>query len=247
MTSSSKDNEDFSCCYSTWFRFPSEYPYYFLEEYKLDAEGISSDKTSQPYKRHLHVVEGLIGKNKKVVHVTDIVTAKWMLGMWRNTRTRAAFLNGVCVWNMLQNYVTNDSGTHLFNLPISMTTRGLGKIWSQNSMHLTSKALEMMHRLNPTAKKSTDLPVSVLSPESVYPVILPHPSLFLPVKDSKQAVSKITIVMGTIYKRNTAHTKWRLPQVTIRRDEKKVQFKVEREEFCRCLCCCCAKKKSEEK
>jgi len=152
------------------------------------------------------------------------------------------------VRNMLDNYVTNDSGAVLFGLPSSMKTRGLGKIWSQNSMHLTSKALEMMHRLSPTnKKKSIELPVSVLSPESVYPVIFPDPPFFLPVKDSKQAVSKITIVMGTIYKRNTAHTKWRLPQVTIRRDEKKVQFKVEREEFCRCLCCCCAKKKSEEK
>jgi len=80
MTSSSKDNEDFSCCNST--SFPSKNPYDFLEEYKLDTEGFSSDKTSRTYKRHLHVVEGLIGKNKKIVHVTDIVTAKWMLGMW---------------------------------------------------------------------------------------------------------------------------------------------------------------------
>merc|ERR1712142_111852 len=255
MGSSLKDNDEFSCCESTWFPTKS---FTFLAEYKLDAEGFSLDKTSPPYKRHLHIVEGLVGEDKKIVQVSDIIRAEWMLGMWRNTRTRAEFLDTICVNSMLENYVTNDLGAILHGLPRSMTTRGVGKIWSQDSMYLTSKALETINKLNPTNKKSTELPVSVLRRSklesgevlSVYPVILPHPPSFLPVKDmqdNKQAASEITIVMGTVYKKNTAYTEW-LHQGMVRRGEKKfLQMKDDKEEFWRCLCCCCARMKSEEK
>ena len=72
-----------------------------------------------PYKRHLHILEGLgRQKKEKLVHVSDVVSAQW-----RNTRTRAEFVDGVCVSRKMENYVTN-AGGFLHHLPMVMTTRG---------------------------------------------------------------------------------------------------------------------------
>ena len=144
--------DNYSCCDNSTFPTTSFSP---LTEYKLDAEGTFSMDRTKPYMRHLHIVEGLVGERDKVVHVSDIMSAQWMLGMWRNTRTRTEFINGICANRKMENYVTNNSGVVLHFLPQVMITRGVGKIWNEDSMYLTSKVLEALSKLNPTNRKSS--------------------------------------------------------------------------------------------
>ena len=252
LTSEKKDN--YSCCDSSLFPTNS---FSFLAEYKLDAEGFFSMDMAKPYKRHVHIVEGLVEDgNSKIVHVSDIVSSKWMMGMWRNTRTRLEFINGVCVNEKMDYYVTNNSGKVIQNIPKIVITEDVGKTWSEESMYLTSRALEVINRLNPTNKKTSELPISVLRRSnsesesdvfSVYPVTPPHPPSVLLVKNIKdQDKNKYkgvewTIVRGAVYKKNAAHEEW-LRNGSIAGENnslKSVEMKDKQEEFWRCFCCCC--------
>ena len=241
--------DSYPCCDNYWF--PTTSSFTFLAEYKLDAEGTFSLDKAIPYKRHLHIVEGLGSEKKeKIVHVSDVVSAQWVLGLWRNTRTRAEFVDGVCVSRKMENYVTNTGGV-LHHLPMVMTTRGVGKNWTEDSMYLTTKAIEIINRLNPSSRKSVDLPVSVLRRSglqsgqvlSVYPVTFPHPPPFLmtegPVhKDHKKTVSEMTMLRGTIFTKNESYEEW-LCQGMEEEETKSLQYmKGDLNGVWRCLCCC---------
>ena len=105
-------------------------------EYELDAEGTFSMDSTKPYKCHVHIVE-LLGSSEegmqKLVQVSDVVSAPWVMGLWRNTLTRSEFLDGVCVDRKMENYVNYVTGEVLHRLPLALITRGLGKYWIEDS------------------------------------------------------------------------------------------------------------------
>ena len=139
-------------------------------------------------------------------------------------------------------------------LPHAMITRGVGKLWIEDSMYLTSKALETINRLNPSNKKSTELPVSVLRRSalksghvlSVYPVTFPHPPSFcvLRHKDHTQTLSEMTVLRGKAFIKNTAYEEWlnQGMEGEEKMEMKSLEMKDDQDGFWRCLCCCCAGK-----
>ena len=176
--------------------------------------------------------------------------------MGKNTRTRAEYVDGICVNRKMKNYVTNTGGV-LHHLPLVMTTRGVGRNLTEDSMYLTTKAIETINRLNPSSRKSVDLTVSVLRRSglksgqvlSVYPVTFPHPPPFLmtegPVHAKhKKTISEMTMLRGTLSTKNESYEEW-LRQGMEEEDKmgtRSLQFmKDDLHGVWRCLCCCCIK------
>ena len=96
----------YACCDSSSVPTTS---FSFNAEYMLDAEGTFYMDNIKPYKRHVPIVE-LLGSSEegtqKLVHVSDVVSAPWVMGMWRHTLTKSEFLDHICVNRKMEKFCT---------------------------------------------------------------------------------------------------------------------------------------------